>query len=90
MAIAITLKSYLDSHHVQYDTVEHVHTESAMDSAKVIAAGVTNNKPVAKMEGPFKVRKPPLPLFAVPTTSGTGAEVTVSKQLNQLFVKKAV
>ena len=34
MAIAITLKSYLDSHHIQYDTVEHVHTESAIDSAK--------------------------------------------------------
>jgi alcohol dehydrogenase len=51
---------------------------SAIDAAKVIAAGVTNDKPVAKMEGPFKVRKPPLPLFAVPTTSGTGAEVTVA------------
>ena len=34
MAIAITLKSYLDGHEVDYDTVEHVHTESAMDSAK--------------------------------------------------------
>jgi Ala-tRNA(Pro) deacylase len=34
MAIAITLKSYLDSHNVKYDTVEHVHTESAIDSAK--------------------------------------------------------
>ncbi len=34
MAIAITLKSYLDSHGVQYDTVEHPYTESAIDSAK--------------------------------------------------------
>lgn len=51
---------------------------SPMDAAKVIAAGVTNDKPVSKMEGPFKVRKQPLPLFAVPTTAGTGAEVTVA------------
>jgi len=34
MAIAMTLKQYLDSHHVPYEIVEHVHTESAMDSAK--------------------------------------------------------
>lgn len=34
MAIAMTLKSYLEEHGVPYDTVEHVHTESAMDSAK--------------------------------------------------------
>ena len=34
MAIAITLKAYLDGHDVHYDTVEHSHTESAMDSAK--------------------------------------------------------
>ena len=34
MAVAITLKSYLDRHHVDYDTVEHAHTVSAVDSAK--------------------------------------------------------
>lgn len=34
MAIAITLKSYLDDHHVPYDTIEHGHTMAAMDSAK--------------------------------------------------------
>jgi Ala-tRNA(Pro) deacylase len=34
MAIAQTLKEYLDDRHVDYDMVEHVHTETAMDSAK--------------------------------------------------------
>jgi Ala-tRNA(Pro) deacylase len=34
MAIAMTLKAYLDGHKVHYDTVEHPHTSSAMDSAK--------------------------------------------------------
>jgi Ala-tRNA(Pro) deacylase len=34
MAIAATLKSYLDAHHVRYEMVEHPHTESAIDSAR--------------------------------------------------------
>jgi len=34
MAIAMTLRSYLEDHDVKYDTVEHHHTESALDSAK--------------------------------------------------------
>ena len=34
MPIAMTLKFYLDDHEVSYDTVEHPHTESAVDSAK--------------------------------------------------------
>ncbi len=34
MAIATTLKSYLDERGVEYDTVEHTHTDTAMDSAK--------------------------------------------------------
>ncbi len=34
MAIALTLKSYLDKRGVDYDTVEHSHTQTAMDSAK--------------------------------------------------------
>lgn len=34
MAIAITLKTYLDGHNVHYETLEHPYTESAMDSAK--------------------------------------------------------
>ncbi len=34
MAIATTLKSFLDDHHVEYDMVEHIHSESALESAR--------------------------------------------------------
>ena len=33
MAIAKTLKAYLEDHHVEYDMVEHVHTVTALESA---------------------------------------------------------
>ena len=34
MAIAMTLKSYLDDHKVAFSSVEHPHTDSSVDSAK--------------------------------------------------------
>ncbi len=49
---------------------------SPIDAAKIIAASVTNHKSVAQMVGLFKIRKKPLPLYAIPTTAGTGSEVT--------------
>jgi Ala-tRNA(Pro) deacylase len=33
MAIATTLKSYLEDHHVHYDMVKHPHSSSALESA---------------------------------------------------------
>lgn len=33
MAIAHTLKTYLDNHHVRYDTVRHAHSATALESA---------------------------------------------------------
>ena len=50
---------------------------SVMDSAKVIAARATNNISISTMVTPFMITKFSAPLFAVPTTAGTGSEVTI-------------
>jgi alcohol dehydrogenase len=60
------------------DSVLAVGGGSSIDAAKVIAAMATTNKPPKKLLGFFKLSKPMLPLFVIPTTAGTGSEVTIA------------
>lgn len=58
------------------DSIFAIGGGSAIDAAKVIAACASNAADVRKLVGVLKVKRPPLPFYVVPTTSGTGSEAT--------------
>lgn len=58
------------------DAVVGIGGGSCMDLAKAVAAVLANGGDVRAYFGEFKVPKPALPIITVPTTGGTGAEVT--------------
>ncbi len=49
---------------------------SVLDAAKAIALLATNSGPIEDYEGREKYKAAPLPVLAIPTTCGTGSEVT--------------
>ncbi len=62
----------------QCEAVLAVGGGSPIDAAKVIAARATNKRSIKKLSGMFRVWTAPAPLFAIPTTAGTGSEVTIA------------
>lgn len=59
------------------DVVVGIGGGSSLDTAKAVAALATNPGSALDYAGLNKVRNRPLPMIAVPTTSGTGSEVTL-------------
>lgn len=60
------------------DAIIAVGGGSSIDAAKAMAIAIRNPKPLRRLAGYFKGRHAPVTLYAVPTTAGTGSEVTVA------------
>lgn len=65
----------------KYDLVVGVGGGSSMDMAKVAAGFATNEGPARSFVGNSLFSKKPLPSIMVPTTAGTGAELTVTSMV---------
>jgi alcohol dehydrogenase class IV len=63
------------------DAVVGIGGGSSIDAAKAIALLTANPLPLAQYEGPNKVPSPVVPIFAIPTTAGTGSEISGSTVL---------
>ena len=60
----------------KHDLIVAVGGGSSIDAAKGISVMANNEGSVCDFEGVDKFANQPLPIFAVPTTAGTGSEVT--------------
>jgi len=62
--------------HFHADTIIAVGGGSALDAGKLIAVLLAHGSPLSRFYGENLVPGPIIPLIAVPTTAGTGSEVT--------------
>jgi len=73
-----------------YEAIIGLGGGSVMDSAKIASFSATNPGPIRDYVGADKVHKKGLPLICVPTTSGTGSEVTRYAVIKYKRTKRAV
>ncbi len=73
---AVVLKAAADARTATVDLVIGLGGGSSMDVAKLIAVLAAGAQPLSGMYGIGNVQGPRLPLLQIPTTAGTGSEVT--------------
>ena len=73
---AVVLQAAADARSSAIDLVIGLGGGSSMDVAKLIAVLVAGNQPLHEMYGIGNVHGTRLPLIQIPTTAGTGSEVT--------------
>lgn len=73
---AVVLQAAADARASKIDLVIGLGGGSSMDVAKLIAVLVASDQPLSTMYGIGNVKSGRLPLVQVPTTAGTGSEVT--------------
>ncbi len=66
----------LEEHRI--DMIIAVGGGSVIDMAKILSVAVTNPDLVKDLRAPGAIRNPSIPMVAIPTTSGTGAEATAN------------
>lgn len=78
----------LDEHRA--DAVFAVGGGSVLDAAKLVALAAHNPGDLAFFDGIQKAKRPGLPLFALPTTAGTGSETTPASVITESGSKRKV
>ena len=74
----------------KYDLIIGLGGGSAMDSSKIASISATNKGSIEDHIGADRVSKKGLPIICIPTTSGTGSEVTRFAVIKYEKTKKAI